>query len=47
MLGATFIFASLVPVVCQATDVLPFIAGLILNFGIIAGWITVVNYLEY
>lgn len=46
-LGAGFIFLSLAPVIVMAVDVIPFIAGLLLNFGALAGWMATLNYLDY
>lgn len=45
--GAGFICVSLVPIVCMAVDVLPFVGGLFLNFGILALWVALLNYQDY
>lgn len=38
---------SAAPVVVMAVDVLPFVAGLLINFGVLAGWMATLNYLDY
>ena len=47
LLGSGFVWLSLAPVVVMAVDVIPFAAGLLLNFGVLAGWMATLHYLRY